>query len=133
MSQEFKFINIRKKQGFTMVELLVTLVLLGLIASVAAPGLDSWLRSREAASVRMTLVSEMALLPLQANRLGKALLINSSEQLQQQDLPIHFIQPVSVLANGYCIGGKISLEQKERQIEYDVLPPFCEVSRIVPP
>jgi prepilin-type N-terminal cleavage/methylation domain-containing protein len=117
-----------KAKGFTMVELLVTLVLLGLIASVAAPGLDAWLRARQAAAIRMSLASEMALLPLQAVTQGQALLIGSRQQLQQ-DMPIQFIKPVSVLANGYCVGGKVSLLQSTQKVEFDILPPFCEVSR----
>jgi prepilin-type N-terminal cleavage/methylation domain-containing protein len=119
--------------GFTMVELLVTLVLLGLIASLAAPGLESWLRSRQNDSVRTALSSEMALLPLQANRQGKAITLNNGNQLHSLDLQIEFIEPVVVLANGYCLGGKISLLQNDRSIDYDVLAPFCEVRRSAAP
>jgi prepilin-type N-terminal cleavage/methylation domain-containing protein len=116
--------------GFTMIELLVTLVLLGLIASVAAPGVDSWLRARQASAVRLALSSEMALLPLKAKSLGENLVIGSTNQLDQQELPLTFLVPVSVLSNGYCQGGKVELLQNNQTIVFDVLPPLCEVRRI---
>jgi prepilin-type N-terminal cleavage/methylation domain-containing protein len=116
--------------GFTMIELLVTLVLLGLIASVAAPGIDAWLRSRQASAVRLALSSEMALLPLKAKNLGEHLLINSVGQLDQPDLPLRFIAPISVLSNGYCQGGQVELMQNSQAIVFDVLPPLCEVRRL---
>jgi prepilin-type N-terminal cleavage/methylation domain-containing protein len=123
----------RKNRGFTMVELLVTLVLLGLIASVAAPGMESWLRSRQAGALRTALASELALLPLQANRQGKGITLSDSSQLQNQELQVEFIQPVVVLANGYCLGGKMALiqgrEQNAQRIVFEVLAPFCEVRR----
>jgi prepilin-type N-terminal cleavage/methylation domain-containing protein len=120
--------------GFTMVELLVTLVLLGLIASVAAPSLDSWLRSRQANALRSALSSELALLPMHANRRGKAITISNASQLQAQDLQLEFLEPVVVLANGYCKGGQIALVQSEKaqndkRMLFDVLAPYCEMRR----
>jgi prepilin-type N-terminal cleavage/methylation domain-containing protein len=123
----------KKSAGFTMIELLVTLVLLGLIASLAAPGLESWLRSRQNDAIRTALSSEMALLPLQANRQGEAITLNNGNHLLSLDLQIQFIEPVVVLANGYCLGGKVSLLQNDRSIDYDVLAPFCEVRRSAQP
>ena len=125
-----KFIRI-KVAGFSMVELLVALVLLGLIASFVAPGVDAWLTSREAAATRMAISSKFALLPLQANRLGKEMLIDNAEQLQLDDLvlSVSFTQPVLVLGNGYCQGGQFSLEQNDRTFYFDVLAPYCQVKR----
>jgi len=114
-----------------MVELLVTLVLLGLIASFVVPGVDSWLTSREAAATRMAINSKLALLPMQANRRGKHMLIDSAEQLALEDLAlsVSFTQPVLVLANGYCQGGAFSLKQNNRTFYFDVLAPYCQVKR----
>jgi prepilin-type N-terminal cleavage/methylation domain-containing protein len=119
----------KNSAGFTMIELLVTLVLLGLIASLAAPGLESWLRSRQSDALRIAFSSEMALLPLQANRQGKAITLSNSEQLNSVNLHVEFIKPVEVLANGYCLGGNVALLQNNRLVNYDVLAPFCEVRR----
>jgi general secretion pathway protein G len=118
-----------KVTGFSMVELLVTLVLLGLVASFVAPGVDAWLTSREAAAARIEVTSKLAMLPLQVNRKGESLIIDSSAQLNLAHLFITFKQPIRVLSNGFCMGGKFSIEQKQRTISYDVLQPYCEVRR----
>jgi prepilin-type N-terminal cleavage/methylation domain-containing protein len=125
-----KFIK-SKRTGFSMVELLVTLVLLGLVASFVAPGVDAWLTSREAAATRMAVSSKFALLPLQASISGKPMLIDNTQQLELDDLGLSvlFTQPVMVLANGYCQGGQFSLEQNERVFYFEVLAPYCQVKR----
>mgnify|MGYP000323573119 CR=1 FL=1 len=112
-----------------MVELLVALVLLGLVASFVAPGVDSWLRSREAAATRIAVTSQFAILPLQVNRAGEPLTINDSAQINLGHLPITFEQPVEILSNGFCIGGKFSIEQNQRTMSFVVLQPYCEVRR----
>jgi prepilin-type N-terminal cleavage/methylation domain-containing protein len=123
-----KFIK-SKRTGFSMVELLVTLVLLGLVASFVAPGVDAWLSSREAAATRMAVSSKFALLPLQASMSDKALLIDNSEQLGLGDLSLSFTQPVLILANGYCQGGAFNLSQNKRLFYFEVLAPYCQVVR----
>jgi general secretion pathway protein G len=112
-----------------MVELLVTLVLLGLIASVTAPRMESWLSSSQASAVRTALSSELALLPLQANRQGQSIVLSDISQMQTQELNLEFIQPVVVLANGYCLGGIVALQQNTRRIVFEVLAPFCRIRR----
>lgn len=112
-----------------MVELLVTLVLLGLITSLAVPGIDSWLRARQVSSVRTALSNEMTLLPLQAKMSGQRFEISAAAQLSDTSLPLRFIQPVVVLANGYCLGGQVALLQSSQEVIFDVVPPLCEVRR----
>ncbi len=122
-----------KTNGFTMVELLVTLVLLGLVASVVAPGLESWLSSRQAASVRMAIAGEVAMLPLRANRSGKPIVISQYSQLQLDSEVLSenvvISQPINVLANGYCLGGQFILSQSNGDVTYDVMSPYCQVAR----
>ncbi|GGD57590.1 hypothetical protein GCM10011357_11250 [Lacimicrobium alkaliphilum] len=108
-----------------MIELLVTLVLLGLIAAVAAPGLESWLAAREAASQRSALAGELALLPLKTSRSGNSILIENSRQLETPDLDVDIIRPIQVLGNGYCRGGEIVLRQGPRRYRFDVMAPYC--------
>jgi general secretion pathway protein G len=124
----------KNSAAFTMIELLVTLVLLGLITSMAVPGIDSWLRARQASSVRLALSNEMTLLPLQAKMSGQRLELSETSQLRDNSLPLRFIQPVVVLANGYCLGGQVALLQNSNSTNtaetlFDVVPPLCEVHR----
>jgi general secretion pathway protein G len=118
-----------KGGGFTMVELLVTMVLLGLIASLVAPGLESWLASRQASAMRMALANELALLPLKANRSSQKIIINNIAQLNIEDLDASFPLPIVVLANGYCQGGQVIVHQRGAEITMDVMSPYCEVRR----
>jgi prepilin-type N-terminal cleavage/methylation domain-containing protein len=115
--------------GFTMVELLVTLVLLGLISAMVAPGLESWLAARKASAVRMEINSQLALLPLQANRSGQQIVVDSAEKLDLIDIDIKFTQPIVVNANGFCQGGQFQLQHDNSVSTFDVLAPYCEVKR----
>jgi Tfp pilus assembly protein PilE len=109
-----------------MIELLVTLVLLGLVSSIVIPGIDSWLDSRERAAKRNHIVNKLALLPLSVNRRGERLTISRAQQLDLPANSIEFVQPIVVLANGFCVGGAFkNLSQPE--IVYLVSSPFCEV------
>ncbi|MBD1389803.1 hypothetical protein IC617_10225 [Neiella sp. HB171785] len=115
-----------------MIELLVTLVLLGLIAAVVAPGLESWLKAREAAAVRSGLASELAMLPVKASQFSQPIVIESVAQLSLDNVNLVFHQPVVVLANGYCLGGKAELQFDDRRYPFDVTEPFCEVQYAQP-
>jgi general secretion pathway protein G len=112
-----------------MVELLVTLVLLGLIASMVAPGLESWLAARSAAAVRMEINGQLAMLPMLANRSGQKVVIDSADKLSLTDVVIEFTEPVVVLANGFCQGGRFKLQQGDYVSTFVVLAPYCEVRR----
>jgi prepilin-type N-terminal cleavage/methylation domain-containing protein len=118
-------------RGFTMVELLVTLVLLGLIAGMVAPGLDSWVSARKAAALRLEISSEFAMLPLIANRSGKQITINLPSKLNLPDAPLVFTSPVIINDNGFCLGGSFELTQNKTVFLFDVLPPYCEVKRVI--
>jgi general secretion pathway protein G len=112
-----------------MIELLVTLVLLGLISAMVAPGLDAWLSARSASAARMEINSQLAMLPLLANRSGQLMVIDSAEKLGLMDADIKFTKPVVINANGFCQAGQFQLQQNSYTTTYDVLSPYCEVKR----
>ena len=118
-----------KTSGFTIVEILVTLVLLGLIASVVAPGMDAWLTARNKAAIRSAFSSQMALMPLQASRQGTKLVIDAADQLDIEGIEVRFIEPVRILKNGFCLGGEVELDFGLTKERYLVMPPLCEVQR----
>lgn len=122
--------TVKSGRGFTMVELLVTLVLLGLITAMVAPGLESWLAARHTAAVRMEINSQLAMLPLLANRSGRKMVIDSAEKFDLLDVELKFIQPVVVYANGFCEGGQFQLQQENYVTTFEVLAPYCEVKRV---
>ncbi|MBT1064899.1 prepilin-type N-terminal cleavage/methylation domain-containing protein [Bowmanella sp. Y26] len=121
--------SLRNSPGFTMIELLVTLVLLGLIVAVVAPGMDAWLMAREAAAQRAMVAGKLMLLPLEANRSGQTIRINSATDLGLNDVALKFEPAIEVNSNGYCRGGAFTLTQGQRAYHFEVLPPFCEVKQ----
>lgn len=123
--------RIKPQAGFTLVELLITLVILGLASSLVGPALFSWLDSREAASRRTTLENSLAMLPLEVQRKGEAVTIENAVDLGIDDIRgITINEPVRILSNGYCQGGRVTLTLSARQYQYQVLPPFCEVALV---
>lgn len=123
-------LSLAVNRGFTMVELLVTLVILALVSAVVAPGLEVWLSSRKLAALKMEIRSEFALLPLMANRSGKQIIVDHPNKINMEGDTIHFSQPIIVNANGFCLGGKFELEYNDTSQNFEVLSPFCEVRRV---
>jgi prepilin-type N-terminal cleavage/methylation domain-containing protein len=114
--------------GFTLIELLVTLVLLGMVTAVVAPALDSWLNSRQLAAERDSLANEFASLPLKASTRGKSIVIENHDQLSFLDSAITITEPITVLSNGYCLGGVVELSQGELMHRFKINRPFCEMT-----
>ena len=120
----------RVHKGFSLVELLVTLVLMGLVASVVTPQIGSWLTSRERAAMKAEIASKLALLPLQAAREVQHIEITDFSQLDI-DYPVARIStPISVLPSGFCQGGKFTFAQGGGVIAFNVNPPLCEVTEV---
>lgn len=116
------------KHGFTLIELLVTLTILGLSSSLVAPAVMTWLDSREAAAKRTTLANTLAMLPMEASRSGKRIIIENAADLRiDDDSGITIKKKIIVLENGYCNGGRIVLSLPPRVYTYSVTQPFCEV------
>lgn len=123
------FQTVKYRSGFTMVELLVVLVLLGLITSAVVPALSSSLSSRTAAVQRTELSEKIALLPLKAQLSNQKIVIDNAEMLSiEGDVTITL--PIVVLANGFCLGGQLSIVQGSRQYEFAVNAPLCDLSAI---
>lgn len=124
------FLKQPAKRGFTIVELLVTLVLLALVASLVIPGVDTWLSSREADIAKKSVSNYFAQLPLKAKLSGEKITIETLSLEELNNINLTFEKPIVVLENGYCIGG--SFKQKVNQIQYkfDVTPPFCQVVQV---
>ena len=121
--------QINRNDGFTIVEILVTLVLLGLIASVTIPGVDAWLAARNKETIRSALVSQFALLPMEARLQSRRLQINKSSDIDVEGAQLFFIRPLVVLENGFCLGGEFELDFDSNKETYVVLPPFCQMKR----
>jgi len=119
----FRTIN----RGFSLVELLVTLVLLGLLSGIVAPGVFTWLDARDAARKRDEVNNLLQLLPLKARFNNQTIVLNDLSTLQNSDLEVTFSKPLVVLSSGYCLTTSGNIIVKDRQYSFTVTEPFCDV------
>ena len=116
----------KTNSGFSLIELLVTLLIIGLLGGIVGPNIMSWLDARTSRQNKDLIASYVETLPLQARSRNERLEI--SEQLNLNTITVSFSEPVIVLANGFCLGGKGSFMVKEREFVFEVTAPFCEVT-----
>ena len=116
--------------GFTLVEVLITLTLLGLVASVTFPRVDSWLSSRQKAAEREVFASALAGLPLRARINGETIVVSKIDQLMIDNIKASFLEPVTVLASGFCLGGLAELSQGQKTQQLKIKAPFCDVEYV---
>lgn len=124
---------LQTSKGFTLVEILVTLVILGLSASLVAPAVVSWLDARTASATRNELASAIAMLPLETERAGYKRVITNPAELNlsgSNASVINVTEPIEINANGFCKGGKVSMSLSSRTYIYEVKSPHCEVQLV---
>jgi prepilin-type N-terminal cleavage/methylation domain-containing protein len=128
MCQLVNHLSIRN--GFTMIELLVVLVLLGLIAAGITPSIQRIISSRSASLERQQVASKLAMLPLQASLGSQMIIVDEKSEYWQEFSPstiVTFSHPLIVLENGFCLETTVTVQQLKRQYHYVVSSPLCEL------
>lgn len=116
----------RVNSGFSLIELLVTLLIIGLLGGIVGPNIMSWLDARTFRQNRDLIASYVETLPLQARSKNER--IEISENLSLNTITVSFTEPVIVLANGFCLGGRGSFVARNREFSFEVTAPFCKVT-----
>jgi len=119
------------ESGFSLIELLVALLILGLITGLVAPNAFAWLDSRKSASMRSEVTSSLALLPLQARLQGTKLTIATERDLNiqaERGITVSFEPALVVLPNGYCKSSNMRVLVDGKTYNYQVQEPYCDVS-----
>ena len=126
-----------KSHGFTLIEILVVMVVIGLLAGVAVPRLYDLSHRFEIASQRDNLVLAIGNIGYRAYQTGQPLRLNSTGGTASNgaeaavSLPpgwqIELVKPIDYSFNGICSGGSITLHGPDGYLEQLVLTaPLCQ-------
>ena len=130
-------------RGYTLLEILVVLALLGLLTGLAVPRLDRMFDSLRMAFERDDVLDAIADLPYLANRQGMSFELTrfppeaTADPANPQTVPLQLpdgwivraTQPIRYAANGVCGGGELMLQYAGQQFEVDLEPPLCRPPR----
>lgn len=122
---------IARRQGFTLLELLVVMLLLGLTMGLVAPQAGRWLSSAQQRGWRADLKAKIAGLPVVAFQSGADLSV-STEQLIQgipgSPTKLRLPAPLRYSAIGMAYGGTVELVQGTSLEVWTVAPVTGEVT-----
>ncbi len=118
----FRLLN----KGYTLIEVLIVLVILGLVSALVAPNMASWISSRERASDLKALKATLELMPLQATTRKDGIRLAEGSTIEDLD-GFEVIQEIVVLPNGYCLGGQVRYTKTDPPIDILVTEPLCGV------
>lgn len=126
--------RVHRSHGFTLLEIIVVLAIMGLVAAVATPavvrGIDSWRRQAQADA----LMDQLRGLPSRARASGRPIEISAATL--SGDAPplaaeagwsLAVPSPWTVQANGVCQGGTVELHGDDgRVVSMQATAPFCD-------
>jgi len=125
----------RADEGFTLIELIVALAVVGLMLAFTLPRVAGWLDRLGFSAGQERLEEALAELPEQARRSGHTIFLRSSDRGTDAanaaaiELPRGWtltVDPAIVFRyDGLCTGGTVRLSFQGGDRSYRLAPPFC--------
>lgn len=122
-------------RGFTLIEILVVLAVMGLLASIAVPAMQRMAERYEISTQRSQLLAEINGMSYRAYANGKRVVVSDQDSKGSQALitppgwRIQTDKPIIYNFNGLCDGGKLVLiapDNREETLRLE--PPRCQVA-----
>ena len=123
-----------REGGFTLLELLIVLVLLGATAAIAVPGLQRTYEAVSRSGERAEVIRQIEGLPLLARAQGEAVSIEAgdvaglaSRLTMPQGWRVAPVDPIRVRANGLCADAQVRVEGPGIDEQWRLRAPGCSV------
>lgn len=121
------------KRGFTMIELLVVLVILGLTSALVLPKFPSIYERFKGKAEEDKFYQSLSVLSLRAYTKQTQIILDEKTASSLLELPesweVIIRQPIIYKANGICLGGKVSLNVNGVVRNILLESPYCDPSR----
>lgn len=122
---------LKSKHGFTLIEILVVLAMIGLLAAIALPSMLRLKQSIEYANQREYILTQIASLGYQAYITGRPIVLGTepSPFRLPEGWRLEAETPVVYQFNGACKGGQLIVVSPDERRETLLLqPPRCSIS-----
>lgn len=138
----FPLAALKSQGGFTLLEMLVVMTLVGLLAATVTPSLYKTMERRQVAAERQLLIASIERLGYRSYLDGQARQLTSSGADNAADYPVELphgwqleaVKPVEFFSTGICGGGTISLVDPDGSSQrYLLTPPVCKLLLIEEP